>query len=258
MFPRLAARAHLPLPSHHTPEAIRARLAGGPDHSYVRDFIYGGIDGAVTTFAVAAGAVGADLSGAVVVVLGLANLFADGLSMAASNYLGTRADREVLAELRRLEGEQIDLVPDGEREEIRQLYAAKGFEGADLERVVEVLTADRDRWIDTMLQEEHGLQLEGPEPLRAASATFVAFLVIGALPLLPFVVDELANGRLASPFLWSTLLTAVAFSVVGAAKGITLGGRVWRAGLETLAIGGIAASVAWVIGYVLRGLVDAT
>lgn len=256
MFPRLSARAHLPLPSHHTPEAIRARLAGGPDHNYVRDFVYGGIDGAVTTFAVAAGAVGADLSGAIVVVLGLANLFADGLSMAASNYLGTRADREIVAELRRIEGEQIDLIPDGEREEVRQLYAGKGFEGADLERVVEVLTADRERWIDTMLQEEHGVQLQGPDPLRAALATFVAFLVIGAIPLLPFLADEAVDGRLPNAFMWSALLTGLAFVVVGAAKGVTLGGRVWRSGLETLAIGGVAAAVAWIIGYVLRGLVE--
>lgn len=257
MFPRLSARRHLPLPSHHTPEAIRQRLAHGPDQSYVRDLIYGAIDGAITTFAIAAGAVGADLSGGVVVVLGLANLFADGLSMAASNYLGTRADREIVEELRRIEHEQIDLVPEGEREEIRQLYAAKGFEGADLERVVEVLTADRERWVDTMIQEEHGLALSGPNPVSAASATFVAFLAIGAIPLLPFFFDEFVT-ELARPFLWSAILTALAFVGVGAAKGITLGGRVWRSAGETLAVGGLAASAAWIVGYVLRGIADAT
>jgi VIT1/CCC1 family predicted Fe2+/Mn2+ transporter len=257
MFPRLSARAHLPLPSHHTPEAIRARLAGGPNHNYVRDFVYGGIDGAVTTFAVAAGAVGAELGGAIVVVLGLAHLLADGLIMAASNYRGTRAEREIVAELRRIERDQIDLIPDGEREEVRQLYAGKGFEGADLERVVEVLTADRERWIDTKLQEEHGVQFQGPDPLRAALATFVAFLVIGAIPLLPFLVDEAVDGGLPNAFMWSALLTGAAFVVVGAAKGVTLGGRVWRSGLETIAIGGAAAAVAWIVGYVLRGLIDA-
>ena len=257
MFRRLAARQHLPVPSHHTPEAIRRRLDDGPDHSYIRDVIYGAVDGAVTTFAIAAGAVGADLSAAVVVVLGLANLFADGLSMAAGNYLGTRADRELVVELRRLESEQIDLVPEGEREEIRQLYAAKGFEGADLERVVEVITADRDRWLDTMIQEEHGLQLDGPAPLRAAFATFAAFLVVGAVPLLPFLVNKLADGQVTNPFFWSAVLTAVAFVAIGAAKAFTLGGRIWRSATETLAVGGLAAATAWVIGYVLRGLIEA-
>jgi len=255
VFPRLGARRHLPLPSHHTPEAIRERLQDGPNQSYVRDLIYGAIDGAVTTFAIAAGAIGADLTGGVIVVLGLANLFADGLSMAASNFLGTRADREIVEELRRLESEQIDLVPDGEREEVRQLYAAKGFEGADLERVVEVITADRDRWLDTMLQEEHGVQLEGPAPLSAATATFIAFLVVGAVPLLPFFVDEFAV-ELSRPFLWSAVLTAGAFVAVGAAKGVTLGGRIGRSAAETLAVGGLAATAAWVVGYVLRGIAD--
>lgn len=257
MFPRLSARRHLPLPSHHTPEAVRQRLADGPDQSYVRDLIYGAIDGAVTTFAIAAGAVGADLAGGVVVVLGLANLFADGLSMAASNFLGTRADREIVEELRRIEHEQIELIPEGEREEIRQLYAAKGFEGADLERVVEVITADRDRWVDTMLQEEHGVQLEGPAPLSAATATFIAFLIVGTIPLLPFFFDEFVT-ELSTPFLWSAILTGVAFLAVGAAKGVTLGGRVWRSAGETLAIGGLAATAAWVIGYVLRGIAEGT
>jgi VIT1/CCC1 family predicted Fe2+/Mn2+ transporter len=256
MFPRLSRRRHLPVPAQHTPEAIRRRLSDGPDQSYIRDFIYGAIDGAVTTFAVAAGAIGADLSGGVVVVLGLANLFADGISMAVSNYLGTRADREVVAELRRSEGEQIDLVPEGEREEIRQLYAAKGFAGADLERVVDVLTSDRERWIETMLQEEHGVQLTGPRPLSAATATFIAFLVVGAIPLLPFVADELTAGDVDSPFVWSAILTGAAFLAVGAAKGVTLGVRVSRSAFETLAVGGVAAAAAWIVGYVLRGIVE--
>ena len=77
MFPRLSARRHLPLPSHHTPEAVRQRLADGPDQSYVRDLIYGAIDGTVTTFAIVAGVVGAAQPNAVALVLGIANLLAD-------------------------------------------------------------------------------------------------------------------------------------------------------------------------------------
>ena len=256
MFPRLAARAHLPIPAHHTPQAIRDRLSGGTDHSYIRDFVYGAIDGAVTTFAIVAGAVGAGLSGGVVVVLGLANLLADGFSMAASNFLGTRADHEIVAELRRIEAEQIDEVPDGEREEIRQIYETKGFEGNDLERIVEVITADRERWIDTMLLEEHGVQLDGPDPLRAALATFVAFLVVGSIPLLSFFADAIRDGAVTNPFWWSVGLTAVAFLAVGYVKAYALGGRLARSSVETLLLGGAAASLAWAVGYLLRGLVD--
>lgn len=256
MFPRLAARAHLPIPAHHTPQAVRDRLSGGPDHSYIRDFVYGAIDGAVTTFAIVAGAVGAGLSGGVIVVLGLANLLADGFSMAASNFLGTRADHEIVEELRRIEAEQIDEVPEGEREEVRQIYAAKGFDGDDLERVVDVITADRERWIETMLLEEHGVQLDGPQPFRAALATFIAFAVVGAIPLASFVVDAANDDAIAAPLWWSVGLTALAFLAVGYVKAYALGGRLIRSSIETLLLGGAAASLAWLVGYLLRGLVD--
>src|SRR5688500_20164740 len=76
----------------HSPEAIRRRLESGPTHNYLRDWIYGGIDGAVTTLAVVTGVAGAQLSPWIILVLGFANLLADGFSMAASNYLGTKAE----------------------------------------------------------------------------------------------------------------------------------------------------------------------
>lgn len=176
--------------------------------------------------------------------------------MAASNFLGTRADHEVVAELRRLEGEQIDEVPEGEREEVRQIYEAKGFAGDDLERIVEVITSDRERWIDTMLIEEHGVQLDGPNPLRAALATFIAFLVVGAIPLLSFVTNAINDDLVANPFPWSVGLTAIAFLIVGYVKAYTLGGRLVRSSLETLLLGSAAAAMAWAVGYLLRGLVD--
>jgi hypothetical protein len=88
---RSSGDLHFHLRTGHTPEAIRARLAAEREHSYLRDFIYGGIDGSVTTFAVVSGVAGADLAASIVIILGLANLIGDGFSMAASNFLGTRA-----------------------------------------------------------------------------------------------------------------------------------------------------------------------
>jgi vacuolar iron transporter family protein len=242
------------LESDHSAEAIHRRLAGAPAVSYLRDFVYGAIDGTVTTFAVVAGARGANLGDSVIVILGVANLLADGFSMAVSNYLGTRAEREQRARAREDEQRHIEAVPEGEREEVRQLFAAKGFSGDDLEHVVDVITADRERWIETMMREELGYGADSASALRAAAATFVAFVAVGTLPLAVYLVDLAVSGDIAQPFAWSAALTAVAFFTVGAAKARVVAQRWWRAGLETLAVGGAAAAVAYVVGVALQGV----
>lgn len=233
---------------------MRERLGARPTPSYLRDFIYGAIDGAITTFAVVAGVEGADLDVEIVIILGVANLLADGLSMAASNFLGARAERQQQELARRREEEHIALVPAGEREELRQIFAAKGFAGRDLDRVVEVISSDPEVWADTMMIEELGYGTTEPNPLRAASSTFVAFVGVGFLPLAAFVYDLAAPGELESAFVWSAVMTAVAFFAVGSLKARFVAQRWWRSGLETLAIGGAAATVAYAAGALLQGL----
>jgi vacuolar iron transporter family protein len=239
----------------HTPSAIEARLAQAKEHSYIRDAVFGAVDGAVTTFAVVAGAIGASLPGGIVVILGMANLFADGLSMAVGNYLGTRAEEHRRDEVRAEEHREILEDPEGEREEVRQIYRAKGFEGALLEQVVNVIVAEPDRWVDTMLTEEHGLELEGPNARRAAVWTFAAFLVAGVVPIAPFIVE--ATGLDSAPtFEISIGLTAATFFAIGVVKGLVVNRSWLRDGLETLALGGAAAIAAFGVGWLLRGLAD--
>jgi vacuolar iron transporter family protein len=232
----------------HDPRAIRERLADGPRISYLRDWVYGSIDGAVTTFAIVAGASGAALSDRVVIILGLANVLADGFSMAAGNWSATRSEGENAARLRRMEERHIDHAPHGEREEIRQIFRMKGFEGEDLERAVEVITADRERWIATMLTEEHGLPESLRSPLRAASSTFGAFLLAGMVPLLPFLIG------MPDPAVAALGLTALVFFAIGAIKSRWSVRRWWTSGLETLGIGIGAAGIAYVIGALLKEL----
>lgn len=238
----------------HTPAAIRKRLSEQPRQSYLRDFIYGAIDGAVTTFAIVAGVAGAGLSNTVIIILGAANIFADGFSMAVSNYLGTRAEQQELERARRTEMKHIAMFPEGEREEIRQIFAAKGFEGENLERVVDVITSDARQWVDTMLREELGLSVESRSPYKAAWATFIAFVVVGTLPLLAFLYQALTTDELSHPFLLSAIMTGAAFFFVGAGKSRFVDETWYRAGFETLAIGGIAAGIAYGIGLALKGL----
>ena len=229
----------------HTPEAIRARLADPPRTSYLRDWIYGGIDGSVTTFAVVTGVGGAALSVRVILILGMANLLADGFSMAASNYLGTRTEHQEADALRSREQRHIDHDAEGEREEVRQIFAAKGFAGDDLERAVHTVTSDHERWIDFMLAEEYGLARALRSPMAAALATFSAFALCGLIPLLPFLL------RAPDAYAWSVIMTALTFFVIGSLRSRWLLLSWWRAGLESLAIGGIAAALAYAAGWAI-------
>lgn len=235
----------------HTVEAIGERLASGPRHNYLRDWIYGGVDGSVTTFAIVTGVVGAGLSPAVIVILGLANLLADGFSMAASNFLGTKAEHDDILRTAAIEHHHIEVAPEGEREEVRQIFASKGFEGPDLERVVELITADRERWVRTMLTEEYGLPLEARSPWMAALSTFSAFALCGLVPLIPFLVG------VTNAFAISIALTGAVFFVIGSIKSRWSTVPWWRSGLSTLLVGGIAAGLAYAAGVFLRGLVGA-
>ncbi len=235
----------------HSPAAIRARLAAGPRHNYLRDWVYGGIDGAVTTFAVVAGVTGASLSPGVVVVLGVANLGADGFSMAASNLLATKAEQEDLEHLTAVENRHVDTFPAGEREEVRQIFRAKGLGGEELERVVEWITVDRTRWVRTMLTEEYGLPREVRSPWVAALSTFSAFLACGLVPLLPFILGA------ANAFWLAAASTAGAFFAIGSAKSRWSTVPWWRSGLETLLVGSVAAGLAYAVGILLRAVAQA-
>ncbi len=232
----------------HTIEAIGTRLAAGPRHNYLRDWIYGGIDGSVTTFAVVTGVAGAQLAPIIIVIMGFANLLADGFSMAASNFLGTKAEHDDMRRLEAIEHRHIEVDPEGEREEVRQIFARKGFAGSDLARVVELITADRDRWVRTMLTDEYGLPQEARSPWLAAASTFSAFLVCGLVPLLPFLLG------MKSAIVVSTFLTGCIFFLIGSVKSRWSSASWLRSGLSTLMVGGIAAALAYAVGVLLKNL----
>ena len=242
-----------PLEHSHQPDAIRERLSQQPQQSYLRDAILGGIDGCVTTVAVIASVAGAGLPGMVAFVLGIASLIADAFSMGVSNYQAVKSDDDARNRLRDQEIRHIHHDPEGEREEIREIFRQKGFTGHTLERVVETISSDKRLWVNTMIQEEFGYALSGPAPIKAAASTFWVFIGVGLIPLLPFLIPFLAGLEM---FLVSGAVAILALFGIGWVKGQILGMSRFRAGLETLAMGGGAAILAFLLSFVFEPMLS--
>lgn len=242
------------LRQEHLPDRIRQRLAQPPRPSYLADAVLGGIDGCVTTLVIVAGAIGAQFPAAIAIVLGVANLLADGFSMAVSNYQSVKTRDDLLERTRRDEQHHVRHVPEGEIEEIRQIFALKGFSGTNLKNIVEVITADPKRWVDTMLIEEHGLSLTAMKPWKSAFSTFSAFVIVGSVPLLPLLATGLESREILP---LSVCLSLLAFFAIGFLKGQLMRSRPWYQGVTTMLSGGAAAALAYGVGAWLRGAVGA-
>ena len=226
---------------------------GGGWHDYLPEFVYGGIDGVVTTFAVVAGSVGAGLGVDIILILGFANLLADGLSMSIGAYLSSKAERDTYDKHERIEYWEIEHMPEKEREEIREIYRAKGFEGELLEQIVATISADDDRWVDVMMKEELEMIREERAPFAIGLATYVSFIVVGLVPLSVYLVNFFAP-VVDRPFLVVCGLTGLTFVGIGAMKSRVTQANLWRNIGETLILGIVAAVVAYFVGDLLEGL----
>lgn len=222
--------------------------------NYLREFVYGGIDGAVTTFAVVAGAVGASLDISIIIILGFANLLADGFSMSVGAYLSAKSEKENYLKHRDIEYWEVDNIPEKEREEIVEIYRAKGFEGRLLEQVVDVIVSDRDRWVNEMMKDELEMIPESKSPFKIGLATLVSFIFVGFIPLLVYVYDYFRETTF-DLFLWTSIFTGVAFVFVGWLKSFVNQTNTLKSILETLILGFVAALVAYYVGDFLETLI---
>ena len=208
----------------------------------------------VTTFAVVAGSVGAGLDSAIIIILGFANLLADGFSMSVGAYLSSRSEHDNFNKHRAIEYWEIENMPEMEVEEIREIYRNKGFEGELLEQVVEVITADRDRWVDVMMKEELGMMKDERSPITIGGVTYASFIMVGLIPLLVYTWDFLA-GYPYDLFFSTCLLTSLGFIFIGFLKSYVTETKPLRGIFETLVLGAIAAAVAYFVGDVLEKLI---
>lgn len=223
----------------------------GKLQEYLREFVYGGIDGAVTTFAVVAGGFGANLDPGILIILGFANLLADGFSMSVGAFLSAKSEQDNFTKHEKIEYWEIENLPDVEREEIADIYRAKGFKGELLEKVVDQICSDKDLWVAEMMKDELNMMRDGKSPFKIGLATLISFILVGFIPLMVYLWDFFFPTDL-NIFLWTSILTGVAFLIVGWLKGVVNQTSALRSISETVGLGLLAAVVAYYVGDVLE------
>jgi VIT1/CCC1 family predicted Fe2+/Mn2+ transporter len=242
----------------HAPDqitlAVHSEDHGGAGSQYLGDLVYGGLDGIITTFAVVSGVAGANLGTGVILILGLANLLADGFSMATGAYLSTKSEQEYYDKEHQREAWEVDHFPEGERAELHELYRRKGYSEEEAGQLVSILTQDKERWVDAMMIDELGLMKDDGNPLLNGLATLIAFIVAGVVPLLIYLAGLVVPIPPEVAFPISVALSGLALFGLGIARVLVTHQKPLRSGLEMLLVGGLAAVVAYLVGALLKGL----
>ena len=221
---------------------------------YIKSTIYGGLDGIITTFAVVAGVAGASLPSGVVLILGIANLIADGLSMAIGDYLSTQAEQEYASSKRKDVEKLVNQDPDRQQRATVDIYVEKGIDEEDAEILGNIFSRYKAAWVDTLMAESHGILEERESPLMNATVTFLSFCLFGVMPLLSYIIAWYVPALSSHTFGLACVATALTLFLLGAQK-IRFTNRHWFfSGIEMLSIGGIAALVAYGIGVLLSGV----
>jgi VIT1/CCC1 family predicted Fe2+/Mn2+ transporter len=234
--------------------AVRTADPGAPHReqhhqvNWLRDVILGGQDGLVNILGIILGVIAGGGSTTVLLAAGFAAAITESISMGAVGYTSAVSERDYYQAEQAREAAEIDASPEAERQEIRDIYAAKGFAGELLDRVVDTITANRDRWLATMMDEELHLQpVQTPDILRSAVVITIATLIGHLIPLLPFVWLP----RMTALILGIVLSALVLFGV-GVYSSLTLVGDWRKNGLKMVAIGLGAAAIGFLIGHLFH------
>ncbi len=212
------------------------------------DIILGGQDGLVNVLGVVLGVAAATADTRIVLAAGMAATFAESVSMAAVAYTSRQADSAFYQSEREREYRHIHLVPTVERQEIREIYQNKGFEGELLDQIVETITADKDTWVGVMMTEEHGLApTDRRRAIRSSLIVGLAAIIGSLIPLSPFAFLPVSAG------IWTSIfIGAVTLFAVGAYKARATVGNVGKSGLEMAVIGTLSAIVGYGVGLLFR------
>jgi VIT1/CCC1 family predicted Fe2+/Mn2+ transporter len=171
--------------------------------------------------------------------------------MSIGSFLSKKSERDNYNKHLQIEKWEIEHMPEVERKEIEDIFRAKGFEGVELEIVVNRITANKQVWVDTMMKEELGLFLEKKSPLKAGLSTFASFVIAGSIPLITYLFAYW-NGIGIDAFQFSCIVTALAFTLIGYVKTYVTKISLLRSVTETLLLGAAAAFVAFLVGDFLE------
>jgi VIT1/CCC1 family predicted Fe2+/Mn2+ transporter len=220
-------------------------------NKYLGEIVYGGIVDSVTTFAVVAGAAGAGLSSTVVIILGFANLIADGFSMSVGAYLSSKSEQDKYMKEKRNDYWEIEHKRESEVEEVHDIFAELGLEGDLLQSVAEKVTENEDRWVEVMMKHKLEMVEEKRSPIWIGANTFISFFFFGFVLLIVYVLSyfEPLDGNM---FLMSLTLTALVFINIGWMKSNVTHTSKVRGVIETLGLGVIAAALAYLAGDLLE------
>lgn len=226
-----------------------------PFSTYLREIVYGGTDGIVTTFAIVAGFAGAQqnemtaLPVLAVLLFGFANLFADGASMGLGNFLSTRSEQDLYSKEEKKERHEVRTNTAMEKEESIAIFKQKGFTNEQAKQLVEIYSTNEDYWVEFMMTQE--LEMDDPtnnNALFMALATFLAFLGFGFIPLVPYITLQ-TNPHV---FLYSCLATAFALIILGLLRWRVTRTHFVRAVGETLLVGGISSIISYLVGSMFK------
>ena len=222
--------------------------------SYFKEVIYGGIDGIVTTFAVVAGFSGAALSSEattqlsflVVLLFGLANLFADATSMGLGNFLSVRSEQDLYNATRK---RKLKMMENGKADlgETVALMMERGFSEDQARRLADIYSSNKDYWVDFLMTNKMEMtDPRGENPVLTGLATFGSFLFFGSIPLLPFMLITSGDAGLA--FQLSIIGTFAALITLGVMKWYVVGAKLFASLSEVVTVGGTAAVLAFIVG----------
>jgi vacuolar iron transporter family protein len=227
---------------------------GGAGSQYLGEMVYGGLDGIITTFAVVSGVAGAQLGTSVILILGLANLLADGFSMATGAYLSTKSEQEYYHKEWEREAWEVEHFPEGERSELLEVYRNRGYEEDEARQLVDIQSREPTRWVKAMMVDELGMLEDEVNPFVNGLVTLASFVIAGSLPLIIYLIGLVIPIPTQTSFIISLALSGLALFALGAAKVLVTRLNPIRSGLEMLIVGGLAAGVAYVVGALLKGI----